>query len=157
MTLVPGRFQTFNGSRIRANKIYAPCCEATYNKSDNTSQYRQKQPRDGCSGIILTLTHPHGQANNAQGTGDEAKPSEVNEPEHKVFLVAITHTPSNPWAMVIHFQDTFPAHGAVMGSIRLVAITLLAKPRLPVFFHHDGRVVALTSRQCYIDLALVDW
>ena len=39
--------------------------------------------------------------------------------EYKIFLVALSNTVVNPWAMVIHFPNAPLADGAMMCSIRL--------------------------------------
>lgn len=47
----------------------------------------------------------------------------VNKQKHEIFSVPKTNTIINPWAVMIHVQDTSIACGTVMTSLRLEYIT----------------------------------
>lgn len=42
-------------------------------------------------------------------------------------MISFSHTIADPWAMMIHFENTFSAYAAVMCSWRLNEVTFLTK------------------------------
>lgn len=54
----------------------------------------------------------------------------TNEEEHEGLVVGVPNTVVDPGAVVVHAQNTAPAHSAVVRARRLVTRTLLAEPCL---------------------------
>lgn len=54
----------------------------------------------------------------------------VKQEQKEVLVVVEAHAVVYPWAVVIHLQDTRPAHSAMVATVWLVLTTPLAMPSI---------------------------
>jgi len=63
----------------------------------------------------------------------EAIKKSISQEENEEFVVGKVNAIVDPWAMVIHFTDTFVANAAMMSSVRLHMLTFLTKSNAIIY------------------------
>lgn len=68
-------------------------------------------------------------------------------------MVSLSHTIADPWAMMIHFENTFTANTAVMCSGRLNELTFLT---ISEWNHTVSKVIEISEHSILLVKRLMD-
>lgn len=100
--------------------------------TEDEAQKQHHGPRDraGLEAVVLVLDVAQ-QCAACFLAAVEAEEGGVEQEEEKGFVIAQAHAPvGEPWAMVIHAEDTASTGAAVVSSVGFGCIALVAPPRL---------------------------